>query len=523
MRSQKEVDELLSHRSCGILLHISSLPSPYHCGDLGKYAYKFCDFLSQASQKFWQMLPINPIGEGNCPYVSISAFAGEPLFIDIEDLYKEGLVTRKDIMEIRDSNYIHRTKVKYQSAFKNKYRVFKKAFVKFFNSKKYFLSDDYDKFQKQNKYWLDDFSLFCVLAEKFQTCDWSRWPKEFRKRDTLALKAVRKEFYQRIHFYIFLQYKFFIHWARLQRYCHLKGIRLIGDLPIFIAYQSADVWANQKIFKLNVNTSRPLYVSGVPPDYFCPDGQLWGTPVYDWKYIYKDGFSWWISRLKKVTELFDLVRIDHFIGFSHYWEIPYRAKTAKYGKWRLAYGEKLFEIFKQKFKVLPFIVEDLGLVTQKVIKLRDKFNFLGMRVLQFAFNKGEGSKYHMPYNYPKNSIVYIGTHDNNTAKGWYKDIMAQKDLPTSPYDYKLFKKYFYFSAHDTVHWDLIQELYKSPANICILQMQDILGLSSDARMNVPGIAKGNWVWACKPHEINNKLAFKLADLVSIYNRLNNNY
>ncbi len=485
-------------------MHIASLPGPYYCGDLGKAAYRFVDFLSDSGQSWWQMLPVNPIGLGNSPYSTICSFAGEPLYMDLEGLVKDGLLKKSEISE---PQAISSSRVYYPRARQYRKSRLKKAFERFCAAGKTSDSSRFQRFLTAQHYWLEDFALFCVLADKFGTGNWSNWPPRIRNRRSSVLAKLREDHRTELDYIKFLQFKFFSQWFRLKTYLNTRGIGLIGDIPLFVGYQSADIWAARKYFQLNRDGSRK-FVAGAPPDYYCPDGQLWGNPLYNWRMLKKNGFVWWIDRIKHLITLFDAVRLDHFIGFYRCWEINAKAKTAKDGKFRQTPGRDLFRALRRGLGHLPFIAEDLGTVVPGVYELRDEFDLPGMRVLQFGFGNEPSATYHLPYSYTHNSVVYTGTHDNNTVMGWYDDARKNAHKKVPAVNFNLLKNYFDSDGAD-IHWKMIREAMKSAANLAIFPTQDILGLDKTARMNVPGKPTGNWRWRMTEGALTRKLAARL--------------
>jgi 4-alpha-glucanotransferase len=500
----------LKDRRSGLLLHISSLPGRYYCGDLGKAVYKFADFLRTGGQSWWQMLPVNPIDLGNSPYSTTSSFAGEPLYIDLEDLFRDGLLKKSEIANSQPSTS---GRVYYQKARRFREPRLRTAFKRFISDAKNLDAPQFNQFLTDQKYWLEDFALFCVFAKKFKTRNWQKWPADIRKRKPAALKEAQSAFKEDLNFIKFLQFKFFSQWSQLRSYLKTLGIGLIGDIPLFVGYQSSDVWARQKYFRLKSDGSLK-FVAGVPPDYYCPEGQLWGNPLYKWPALRKDGFNWWIERIRHITTLFDVVRLDHFIGFYRYWEIKADSNTAQNGRFRKTPGRELFQAIKGVLGDLPFIAEDLGTVIPEVYALRDEFGLPGMRIMQFGFGNEESAKYHLPFSYTPNSVVYTGTHDNNTVGGWYDEAKKKKKT----YNFNLFIDYI-GADRKNVHWEMIRETMKSVANLSIFPVQDILGLDRKARTNVPAKATGNWQWRMEQKSLTKKLAMQLSTETQTFNRL----
>ncbi len=510
-RTAKKLPGLKDRRS-GLLLHLSSLPGPYYCGDLGRTAYRFADFLAAAGQSWWQMLPVNPIGLGNSPYSTTCSFAGEPLYIDLEGLVKDGLLKKSEIVR---PQAFSPGRVYFQKARRYRETRLKKAYARFVAGKGKSESARFARFLAKHAYWLEDFALFSTLADQFNTPNWSSWPPDLRRRKPSALSEVQSAYKLELNYIKFLQFKLFAQWSQLKAYLKALGIGLIGDIPLFVGYQSADVWARQKYFQLNRDGSMK-YVSGVPPDYYCPEGQLWGNPLYNWPALKRNGFDWWIERVRHITGLFDVVRLDHFIGFYRYWQIRAESDTAINGKFRRTPGRELFLAIKRVLGDLPFIAEDLGTMVSGVHALRDDLDLPGMRVLQFGFGNDTSARHHLPFSYRPNSVVYTGTHDNNTVMGWYGE--ARKKAGKNLVNMKLCHDYL-GEAKKNLHWEMIREAMKSVANLAIFPVQDILGLNSKARMNVPGTASGNWQWRMQENALTKKLAAKLSNETQTFNRL----
>lgn len=492
-------------RSSGILLHITSLPSPFGIGDMGPSAYEFVDFLKASGHRYWQLLPLNPTDEayGHSPYSTFSAFAGNPLLISPELLEKEGLLKEKDLKKPKG---ISKRKVKFNKVQEHKLELLKTAFQNF---RKLPVPKKYRDFSKKHSYWLEDFCLYRALYHKLGKA-WHSWPIQLRDRDPKALKQAAEELKEPIAFEKFQQFVFFSQWELLLKYAHRKKVDLIGDIPIYINHESADCWAHPECFKLN-SKKIPSKISGVPPDLFSEDGQLWGTPVYDWDHLQSQDFSWWIERLRQNLLLFDLVRLDHFRGFSAYWEVPAKERTAKNGKWIKAPGTAFFRKVEMDFPEMPFIAEDLGSLDQDVYDLVEKFDFPGMKVLQFAFGKGMAKNPYIPFNHVPNSIVYTGTHDNNTTRGWYNKL--------GKLEKRNFKAYYPgVIIIQNVHKVLHELALNSVSNVCIVPLQDILGLGAEAKMNLPGTTSENWSWRAAPEEIPWEMADDLKKLNAFFGR-----
>lgn len=471
---------MLTDRGSGILLHPTSLPGDFGSGDFGADAYKFVDWLASAGQRYWQVLPMGEIGPGNSPYMSSSAFAGNILLIDLAELGSQGWLDPEDLRPHPDfkSGRVDFTIVK-------PFRIerLRRAARNFFSSKHDELHRSFAEFCISEKEWLDDYALFLTIEQSEMRREWSHWPEELVHREPKALALIELKFADEISFWKFCQWCFARQWSDLRLYANEHGVRIIGDVPIFVAYQSADVWSHQALFELDEN-GRPLVVAGVPPDYFSETGQLWGNPLYRWDAHKTSGYAWWIARLRHTLQLVDMVRIDHFRGFAAYWEIQADAPNAIEGEWKQGPGENLFEAFVQAFPHLPIIAEDLGLITPDVLELRDKFNLPGMRVLQFAFGDGESNQF-LPHHYVKNTVAYTGTHDNDTTLGWWEAI---------PEHTKTFTLQYLDSDGRSINWVMIRALSSSVADLVIFPMQDVMGLSSEHRMNYPGKPQGNWEW-----------------------------
>lgn len=490
-------------RSSGILLHPTSLPGKYGIGTLGREAYDFVDFLISANQKLWQVYPLGPTGYGDSPYQCFSAFAGNPYLISLDKLVDEGLLKAKDI----GGDHFSDGNIDFGKIFQHKHAVLKKAFEIFKKSASEITKEKYEIFNANNKIWLDDYALFMSLKDEFGGRPWVEWENEIKLRKPEALKKYTDKLKDSIAYNKFVQYIFFKQWYELKAYANQNYIKIIGDIPIFVAFDSSDAWSNPDIFFFDEDR-KPTKVAGVPPDYFSATGQLWGNPLYNWDVIKATGYKWWIDRVKLNCEAVDIVRIDHFRGFAGYWAVPADEKTAINGKWESGPGKDLFAAIEKALGTLPIIAEDLGVITPDVEDLRDSFNFPGMKILQFAFDSEEESDY-LPHNYPQNSVVYTGTHDNDTIVGWYAK--AKKS------DQEYAKEYLNSNGKD-VAWDFIRGAWSSAADIAIIPLQDLLGLGSEARINTPGNASGNWQWRFKAGELTKEHAVKLKKLTKIYHR-----
>lgn len=501
-------DISLRRRSAGVLLHLTSLPGPHGIGDLGPEARRTADFLASAGQRWWQMLPVGPTGAGNSPYSSPSTFAGNPLLISLEDLLEDGFLEPQDL---EAPEFFPAEKVNFVVAAKFKGDRLRKAFAQFTQEKHGALWAEFKVFYRDHSRWVDDYSFFCVLKDKYGQASWSQWPEEARLRQFRRWgQQSLRSFGEAVFYQQFVQFIFHRQWHRLRDYCSQRGIGLIGDVPIFVAYESADVWAHPELFELD-EQGKPLVVSGVPPDYFSETGQLWGNPHYRWDVLKKNGYSWWIDRLRSTAERFNAVRLDHFIAFQNYWEIPAAALTAKEGRWVPGPGADFFEKVASHLKDLELIAEDLGTVTPEVMALRDRFDLPGMRVLQFAFGNDRQAESFLPHHYPRRCVAYTGTHDNDTTAGWFNDPgTAPGSRSKEQIEKERHNARVYLSADGReIHWDMIRAVLKSTADTAIIPAQDLLGLGSWARMNRPGIAEGSWQWRLAESALTPELALKL--------------
>ncbi|MCR5805397.1 MAG: 4-alpha-glucanotransferase [Oscillospiraceae bacterium] len=471
-------------RSSGILLHISSLPGRYGIGTLGRYAFEFVDTLKKSRQTYWQILPIGPTGYGDSPYQSYSAFAGNPNLIDMDKLIHEGLIDKDDVdlKTLAEKSFYD-----YAQLFSYKKIVLIKACKAFLEKDEASRIDRFNDFCSENAFWLDDYALFMTIKTYFNQTMWTLWDDDFRLRDEDTITAFSKAHAAEITQWKFMQFIFFEQYNALKRYANRKGIKIYGDMPIYVSMDSADIWAHPEMFDLDEDR-RPIKVAGCPPDPFAPTGQLWGNPLYNWKYLEKNGFDWWVQRVKYSSQLFDLTRIDHFRGFESYYAIPAEDKTAENGEWLKGPAMKLFDAIKEQAGDVALVAEDLGFLTDSVKEMLKAAGYPGMNVLEFAFG-GDDSQY-LPHNHSKNSVVYIGTHDNDTALGWYR--LADDDTKRFMKRYLGLKK---ITSEKKAVKALIRALYASPADTCIIQMQDVLRLGSDARMNIPSTVGGkNWAW-----------------------------
>ena len=489
-------------RTSGILMHISSLPSPYGIGTMGKEARKFVDFLDKAGQTYWQILPICPTSYGDSPYQSFSSFAGNPYFIDLDYLCKDKLLTKKECLGYEWGE--NPEFVEYGTLYENRFPLLKKAYQRF----KKALPDDFADFCEKNSDWLDDYALFMALKDANGGVAWFEWEKDLKLRKPSEIEKAKEEFAEDVEFWKMLQYLFFKQWTELKAYANEKGIQIIGDVPIYVAGDSADVWANPGQFYLDENLD-PIDVSGCPPDAFSDDGQLWGNPLFRWDAMKKDGYTWWTKRIKAMSELYDVVRIDHFRGFDSYYAIPAKDKTARNGEWREGPGMDLFNTLEKKLGRLNIIVEDLGYLTPSVKQLLKDTGFPGMKLIQFAFDSREESDY-LPHTYQKNCVVYTGTHDNDTIMGWCK---------TAPKEsVKYAKEYLRLNKEEGYNWGTMKAVWGCVGDMAIVPMQDILGIGSEGRMNTPSTLGMNWKWRAVDGQITSALAKKVCKNMEIYCR-----
>ena len=488
-------------RKSGILMHISSLPGPYGIGSMGKCAYEFVDFLAAAGQSYWQILPLNPTGYGDSPYQAFSTFAGNHSLIDLDRLIDEGLLQQEEVTGIcweRDPS-----RVDFGILYENRTKVLRLAFHRFRET------DDYRRFVTENEDWLEDYALFMALKEAYPDKTWQNWSFSLLMRLPAILQACRQEHAQDIAFHYFLQYQFYRQWKALRSYAHEKGIRIIGDIPIYVPLDSADVWANAHLFQLDKNF-RPIKVAGCPPDSFNADGQLWGNPIYDWEKMKENGYRWWIRRLTAAQRMYDVVRLDHFRGFESFWSVPAEDDTAKNGVWEKGPGMDFIHAIRQALPELDFIAEDLGYVTPEVRKLQEDSGYPGMKVMQFAFDSREAGDY-LPHRYSANSVCYCGTHDNPTIGQWLEEV--------SPEDFAYAKAYLGLNEEEGFIWGMIRGCMSSASWLCVTLMQDYLELGSEARMNLPGsLTCNNWTWRAKPGFASKELAVRIRNMTRLYGR-----
>lgn len=491
-------------RFSGILMHISSLPSPYGIGTLGIDAYKFIDFLHEAKQHYWQILPVCPTSYGDSPYQSFSTHAGNPYFIDFDMLCEDGLLRKSDYDKLDWGK--DKARVDYEKLYNNRFCVLRKAYSHFKDSDK----TDFYKFLEKHERWISNYALFMAIKETHNGKCWLEWDEALKMRDSHALWCFKEDNQAEVEFWEFVQYIFYSQWDKLRGYANENGIEIIGDLPIYVAMDSADVWVSPDLFDLD-ETLTPKTVAGCPPDAFSDDGQLWGNPIYKWERHGETGYTWWIDRLTSARNLYDVIRIDHFRGFDEFFSIPYGDKTARGGHWVQGPGMKLFDKITDTLGTLPIIAEDLGFLTPSVKKLLADTAFPGMKVLEFAFDPREESDY-LPYNYTRNSVVYIGTHDNAPIAAWVDEL----DKETLK-----FTKDFLDCKSDNVH-DLCDRMIRlcmqSVSDTAIIQMQDYLELGAESRMNTPSVPHGNWQWRMKRGAATKALAKRIADITRLYGR-----
>lgn len=492
-------------RKSGVLMPVASLPGRYGIGTMGKCSYDFVDRLCQGGQSYWQILPLGPTSYGDSPYQSFSTFAGNPYFIDPDKLIEEGLLKAGEVAAYDFGSDPVRTD--YKKLYDNRFKMLKKAFRRFDTKDK-----AYRDFVSSNRYWLEDYALYMALKDAFSGRSLVEWKEPVRMRDKKVLDAYREKYAKDIEFYKFVQYEFMVMWKDLKKYANERGVSIIGDIPIYVALDSADTWSCPEMFRLN-EKGYPLAVAGCPPDAFSATGQLWGNPLYDWDRHEKTGYEWWIRRIKRCMELYDMVRVDHFRGFDEYYAIPYGDPTAEFGKWEKGPGIGLFKAVKDKLGDVDMIAEDLGFLTPSVIRLVKKTGYPGMKVLQFAFDPREESDY-LPHNYTANSVVYTGTHDNDTTVGWFKTLKPANRRMAMRY---LNRKEF-TSDRDIAH-SFVKLAMSSVSNLCIIPMQDWLGLGAAARINTPSTLGGNWVWRMKEGAFSASLAKKMHDITKLYGRL----
>lgn len=490
-------------RSAGVLMHISSLPGKFGIGTFGKEAYKFADFLNKAGMKYWQLLPVGHTSYGDSPYQCFSAFAGNPYFIDFDKLVGEGLLEEKDYIDVDFG--VNKTRVDYALIFESKYKVLKVAYSNFSKKGKFKeLKEEFKKFEKENKFWLEDYALYMAVKNHFDLKSWSEWDDDIKKREPEALAKYKKELKDDIEYWSFLQFLFFKQWYELKAYANDLGIEFIGDIPIYVAYDSCDTWSHPENFQMDMKKFEPTVVAGCPPDAFSETGQLWGNVIYDWDKMKKDKYTWWVSRVRESLKLYDVLRIDHFRGFEAYWAIPYGDDTAINGKWVKGPAMSLFKEIKKQLGDINVIAEDLGFLTDEVIDFLRETGYPGMKILQFAFN-GEGDNDYLPQNYGRNCIAYTGTHDNDTFVGWFTESSSTEEATIA-------KTYLGLNSEEGYNWGFIRGVWSSVADVAIAPMQDFLNLGAETRMNTPSTTMGNWQWRAEDGSFDNALADKIYEM-----------
>jgi 4-alpha-glucanotransferase len=489
-------------RKSGVLLPVSGIPSKYGIGTFSKQAYEFVDFLEKAGQSYWQILPLGPTGYGDSPYQSFSTFAGNPYYIDLESLIEAGYLTEGECAKYDFGD--NEEFIDYEKIYLSRFKVLKQAYKKSGIEKE----QEYQDFIQKNSYWLDDYALYMAVKNSFDGVSWSEWDEDIKLRKPAAMKKYREQCAEEIAFYKFQQYLFAKQWFALKEYANNKNIKIIGDIPIYVAFDSADTWANPELFQLD-DTLTPVAVAGCPPDAFSATGQLWGNPLYRWDYHKKTEYAWWMKRIAYCYELYDVVRIDHFRGFDEYYSIPFGDPTAEFGKWEQGPGYDIFKTMKTTLGNKAVIAEDLGFLTDSVIKLVKKTGYPGMKILQFAFDSREESDY-LPHNYVANSIVYTGTHDNDTTLGWYEKLNRR--------DKAFAKRYLNIRSNKDIVWEFIRSAMASVSETCVIPMQDYLGLGAEARINVPSTLGTNWKWRMLPGQCTDELAERIYNMTKLYGR-----
>jgi 4-alpha-glucanotransferase len=491
-------------RGSGIIMHSASLPGKYGIGTFGKEAYEFANFLKKSRQSFWQILPLGQTSYGDSPYQSFSAFAGNPYFIDFDILEMDGLLSKNDYTQIDFGN--KKDSIDYEKIFIEKMKILRIAYENFKNNSQ----EEFNEFQKAEAYWLEDYSFFMALKVKFNLESFQTWEENIKSRKKESLNNYKQLLFDEILFWKFIQYEFFKQWKNLKDYVNQLGIEIIGDIPIYVAEDSADLWSNPKMFLINESTLQPIKVAGCPPDAFSSTGQLWGNPIYNWKYLEETNYKWWIDRIKHSLRLYDVIRIDHFRGFEAYWSVPYGEKTAQNGEWVKGPEMRLFSAIKEELGDINIIAEDLGLLTKETIEFREKTNFPGMKVLEFAFS-GESQNLYLPHNYEKNCVVYTGTHDNDTARGWFETTGSDSEVRNAI-------DYLKLTEDEGYNWGFIRGIWSSVADTSIALMQDFLNLGNKARINFPSTIGNNWTWRMEEGALTNELANKIYRLTKIYGR-----
>jgi 4-alpha-glucanotransferase len=506
---------MAEYRASGILLHVTSLPGSYGIGDFGREAYGFADFLAETEQRLWQLLPLVPVGHGYSPYSSPSTFAINPLLISPDLLFDARLVTREELDAYPSMPGSH---VDFELVIRHKTVLLEAAHARFRSEGRREMHDAFVGFCRREASWLDDYALFMAIRSREEERVWTAWPKELRDRDPDALLEANKELASELDMHRFWQFLAADQWARLREYCNGRGIRIIGDIPIYVAHDSADVWANPDLFQLD-EVGNPTVVAGVQPDYFSKTGQRWGNPIYRWDVMERRGYDWWTRRIRSTLHQVDIVRLDHFRGFEAYWEVAASEPTAVKGRWVDGPGAKLFDALRHNLGSMPIIAEDLGVITQGVVDLMQRYGFPGMAVFQFAFDSDFDDKF-LPHNYHRNLIAYTGTHDNDTVHGWYASDLSTQDARQVHRARSYCREYLQLQEPDEpeLHWHFVRALSMSVANHVVYPLQDVLGLGTDARMNVPGEARGDWTWRYDPDQLTTAVRKRLRDLTVLYGR-----
>lgn len=495
-------------RGSGVLMHVSSLPGRFGIGTLGDEAYKFIDFVKKAGLKYWQILPLGHTGYGDSPYQCFTAYAGNPYFIDFDLLNREGLLNREDYE--REHYQSNEERVDYGLIYNAKYKVLKIAYEKYKSRDD--IKSKVKEFKEENSLWLDDYSLYMALKHEFNYKSWYEWDDDIKFRKKEALASYKEKLKDEIEYWCFIQYLFFSQWNNVKKYANEKGIEIIGDIPIYVSADSVDTWSNPENFKLNKDTLDPISVAGCPPDAFSSTGQLWGNVIYDWDYMKKNDYKWWINRIEENFRLYDVVRIDHFRGLESYWEIPYGETTAIKGKWSKGPAMDVFKVIREKLGDVNIIAEDLGFLTDEVVEFVKESECPGMKILQFAFD-GSNDNHYLPHNYIKNCIAYTGTHDNDTCMGWYRNTSSENDRRNA-------KEYLGLNQEEGYNWGFIRGIWSSIAVIAIAQMQDFLSIGNEGRMNLPSSLGGNWSWRMRGDIDLDSLANKLSNINYRYSRSN---
>lgn len=508
---------LLNVRASGLLLHLTSLPGPHGCGDLGPWAYRFADFLQASGQRWWQVLPLGPLGKGSSPYQTLSAFAGNPLLISLELLAQDGWLDPDDLSPFGE---LSAGRVNYPAVERFKAQRLRRAFARFERRRDRQQARHFDAFCEQQGWWLTDVALFCALRHARHGAPWASWELPLRQRQPHALTRESQRLGPELRYHQFLQFVFFDQWERLRRYCAKRHIGFIGDVPFYVAQESADVWSHPELFWLDRH-GQPTIVAGVPPDYFSRTGQLWGNPLYRWDRLRAQGYAWWVARLRAAFAQVDVVRLDHFIGFHRSWALPPDATTARHGRFMPGPGRAFFDAVRRALGDVNIIAEDLGTVTPEVVTLRDRYGFPGMRVLQFAFGEDPSLAHHQPHAFIRRCVVYTGTHDNDTTVGWFTGEASTTSTrsPAAVRKERAFALQYLGREGRQIHWGLIRLALMSVADLAVIPVQDLLGLGSEARMNHPGIEDGNWRWRLAEDALTPDLAQRLRLLTHTYGRI----